>query len=369
MEQPHSALPIALSVAATYSIAAVIFAAYSLSPLGVALCLPGVLLVAAMIARAIRATPPTLSGVRIGTQHRRLLDTLALRLGMAPPVAAQAQKPRFVLVAMPINHYGEKVRWILDLLSAPYEEATVGGLISAFLHGRSVPSLVDRQSCSRIGNSDECLAFLSAVHVPTMATEGARARAEGLLRRDQRTIAWEPRLNELGHLVQGWAYYYVLATGRSCHGCLTAWGAFEPRVPLGHRAILLVGRLFFKQAMRAAFDLSSDDVRDRRRRLMDGIFAAADAALEEQAFLTGPEPSYVDIAFCSLVAPLLASSIVFAQPSRYANGRFASFSGAFERLAGEWPRELMEFEQHLANRPCGRFVERMYREWRGKRLV
>ena len=92
--------------------------------------------------------------------------------------------------------------------------------------------------------------------------------------------------------------------------------------------------------MRAAFDLASDDVRDRRRRLMDEIFAAADDALEEQAFLTGPEPSYVDIGFCSLVAPLLASSIVFAQPSRYANGRFASFSGAFERLAaGEWPRE------------------------------
>ena len=51
-----------------------------------------------------------------------------------------------------------------------------------------------------------------------MAPEGARARAVGFLRRDQRTIAWEARLNELGHLVQGWAYYYVLATGQSCHG-------------------------------------------------------------------------------------------------------------------------------------------------------
>ena len=59
---------------------------------------------------------------------------------------------------MPINHFGERVRWALDLIKAPYEEYTVGGLISAFLRGRSVPHLIDRKALSMIGNSDECLA-------------------------------------------------------------------------------------------------------------------------------------------------------------------------------------------------------------------
>ena len=109
---------------------------------------------------------------------------------------------RFQLVTMPLNHYGEKCRFVLDLLGAPYEEADVPGILTIFLRGRSLPWLTDRLSVSHIGNSDQILQFLSAAYVPSMPA-GRRAAAETLLRRTDETIAWEDKLNGLGHAVQG----------------------------------------------------------------------------------------------------------------------------------------------------------------------
>ena len=48
-----------------------------------------------------------------------------------------------------------EVRFCLDLLGVPYVEADRCGLLNVFLFGQSVPYLVDRHSCSRIGNSDD----------------------------------------------------------------------------------------------------------------------------------------------------------------------------------------------------------------------
>ena len=153
MEQPHSALLIAISVAAVHSLAALFFAYFSFSVLSVACALPFVTLGAAFTARAIRGDPATLKGIEVGLGERGAFH----RLADAINGVTNKDRPRFRLVAMPINHFGERIRWALDLIGAPYEECTVGGLISAFLRGRSVPQLIDRKSCSMIGNSDECL--------------------------------------------------------------------------------------------------------------------------------------------------------------------------------------------------------------------
>ena len=146
MEQPHSALNIAICVAAVYSLASLVFASLSFSVLQVEFSLPLVLFISACAGRLLRGSPVTLKGIRVGRTPR--------------PHKANEKKrpPRFLFVAMPINHFGERIRWALDLIAAPYEEYTVGGLISVFLRGRSVPHLIDRKASSMIGNSDECLA-------------------------------------------------------------------------------------------------------------------------------------------------------------------------------------------------------------------
>ncbi len=105
---------------------------------------------------------------------------------------------RYQLCAMPINHFGEKLRWCLDLIKAPYEESNVAGIMTIFLRGRTVPWLVDRQSRSLLGNSDEALFFLSAVHVPTIPDREERDRAIRLLQRDTDTVRMNINIFILG---------------------------------------------------------------------------------------------------------------------------------------------------------------------------
>merc|ERR1712232_111376 len=147
------------------------------------------------------------------------------------------KKPRFSLHAMPVNHYGEKVRWILDLLQAPYEEFDTAGILSVFFRGRSLPYLTDRETCCFLGNSDECLMYLSAVYVPTIAEVTRREKVAEMLRRNAQTMKWEVTLNKLGHLIQGWAYYPLLGA-KTKRVYLLAWGAYEPMVPWTHRWFL-----------------------------------------------------------------------------------------------------------------------------------
>ncbi|CAE7560636.1 unnamed protein product [Symbiodinium pilosum] len=283
-------------------------------------------------------------------------------------MGGEDERRRFLFVAMPINHFGERVRWTLDLIGAPYEEYTVGGLISAFLRGRSVPQLVDRKSCSMIGNSDECLAYLSAAYAPSIADTRLRAKALSFLRFDEQTMAWDVKLNQLGHLVQGWAYFYVLALDMTPEGCLTAWGAFEPKVPLMHRLILKFGHPFLRKFMRLVFELSNEEVRDRRRKMIESILDEADATLSKQKFLAGDDLSHVDITFSALLAPLLGARLVFAPKSSYANGRFSSFNGAMDRMSDKWPRALLEFEQSLLKRPCAKHCISLYESLRSTQL-
>ncbi|TDJ64667.1 MAG: hypothetical protein E2O35_08450 [Proteobacteria bacterium] len=324
----------------TFSLAVAYF---TLPPLLTLLLLPLPVLLTYAVARAAVGLPPTIMGVE----------------GKAPAVPRGQQ--RYQLVAMPINHFGEKLRWCMDLLAVDYEESNVGGILSIFARGRTVPWLVDRLSCSLIGNSDEALCYLSAVHVPSMQGEAAQ-KGVALLRRSAGTMAWEERLNALGHAIQGWAYYYLLARNADPDITLRYWGAKEPTVPWMHRLALQLGYPLFKGLMRKAFTLHDESARQKRYDTIVAVLDDADAALEQSGakHLTGESISYVDISFCALVGPLLPSTII----PLWANGRFASFAPLQDHPS--MPTELTDFEQALRRRPCGQYVERMFRQWRNR---
>lgn len=211
-------------------------------------------------------------------------------------------------------------------------------------------------------------AYLSAVYVPTIQDSQLRERAASFLQSNEHTAMWNEKLNQLGHLVQGWCYFYVLGSDSDTEGCLTAWGAYEPKVPLVHRLILRLFGPGFKHAMRMAFDLSDETVRDRRKQMIDKILDEIDETLSKQKYLTGPSLSHVDITFSALLAPMLPAHVAWAPRSLYANGRFESFHGALDRMRGKWPRALSEFEQTLVKRPCAKHVMTLYGEMRSKKL-
>uniref|UniRef100_A0A0G4HSB1 Uncharacterized protein n=1 Tax=Chromera velia CCMP2878 TaxID=1169474 RepID=A0A0G4HSB1_9ALVE len=185
----------ALAVAAVFGIFSVLVAHFALGVLSTLALLPTALFFAFVAARIDRGLPATLRGVPHSgeaSEERQQRTT-----GVKKP-----RRPRFDLVAMPINHYGEKLRWCMDLIKVPYRGHTTAGLLSAYFRGRSVPWLVDRWSCSLIGNSDEAIWFLNAVHVPSLQGP-EREKAAKLLQRTETTMAWEQKLNDLGHAVQG----------------------------------------------------------------------------------------------------------------------------------------------------------------------
>ena len=315
---------------------------FKLSP-ALSLCLVGATF---GLWRLSRGTPATLAGNRI---------------------PARFGGKRFEFHAMPVNHFGEKARWILDLLQVKYDEVNHGGLLSMFIEGRTVPYLIDRKSCSTIGNSDEIIQFLQAVSAKDLTP-----LQQQLLSHDSKTEPWIAVLNEYGHSIQGYCYFYLLGPSSSTTATKLAWGVYEvSTVPLLDRLLL---RLFYpalKAAMRQAFDLSRTAPRQERLASIRRCLAMAEQALKQGGpFLTGQHLSWVDVTFCSLTAPLLFSTLLFTKggPSPYANGRFKSFGLSdveWNNLVKETPKELKELELEIMKSEVGRYVERTYTKFRG----
>lgn len=327
-------------------------------------------------------------------------------------------KPRFVLVAMPINHFGEKVRWCLEISKIPFKEKTVGGILSAIFRGRSVPWLLDEDACSLIGNSDEIFSYVGALAIPALEEISFQMEKEKdtddfqnqdnfqnekcieikqkidkmkhLFLRTPETMEWEKDLNEFGHAIQGWAYYYHL---RSCNIFpLLAWGAYESEhVSFMERWLIYLLYPIILIIIGDAFKLLNKDIRNKRYEIIRKMMDKVDDMLEknqmklkeaskreskkvnhqEDVFLMGNHISYIDITFCSLAAPLLSFSIIVAPSSSseslYAGGRFKSFVLNKYRENGlkkTSPRECLELEQELLNRPCGKYILKMYEKYR-----
>jgi glutathione S-transferase len=284
---------------------------------------------------------------------------------------------RYRLVAMPINHFGEKVRWCMDLIGIPYEEMDVGGIMSITLRNRTVPWLVDFQSNSIIGNSDEILMYLSAVYVPTLSGS-QKSLAQQLLARNEVTMAWEEELNRFGHAIQGWAYHYVLGNANiPAKYTLRAWGAYDPKISFLERWLLQISHPVIRFAMTYLLRLHDSTVHQSRQHIIDSLLDKVDSYFDKNPsslYLTGDQLSYVDIIFCSLTAPLLFFTLVSPPPtsqkSYYAKNRFSSFvisnSTEYNELLSKYPKALLEFEKSLLSRPCGKYVVRMYLENRWK---
>lgn len=347
-------LPYALVVGIVFSGAVVLTASLQLSVTVACCALPLPWLLAAIICRTIRGMPNTLTGVE--------------RLS-GPTMHRAWGGKRYQLVVMPLNHFGEKVRFVLDLVDAPYEESDVFGILCMLLRGRSVPWLVDRLSCSTIGNSDEILAYIGAVHVPSMPVE-RRRRAEILLRRTEETMGWEEKLNGLGHAVQGYGYWYVLHPTMSVRYPLTTWGGFEPQIPLFQRLLLRAAAPLLKYFMVGAFKLDGPDaekLRDARKQKLLDVCEDVDAALKRSGgpFIFGSDMTYVDISFAAIMYPLMDSFM--SARDKWAKCRFSSYVNfASSKYAGEHPKtrfkEVAEFGDEVMRRPCGGLIRHVFEQ-------
>lgn len=336
--------------------------------------------------------------------------------------ASVLKSKRFRLVGMPISHFVEKVRWCMDIIKCPYEETTAGGLLTMFGRGRSVPFLIDSESCSVIGNSDEIIMYLHGVFVPALlaslppaeagpAAAAKRLAVNKLFERTDETIEFERELNTFGHAIQGWAYSYHLSlfTNPNPSTTFLAWGGAEPRVSALERLIIWLLYPLFRVALNITFQLTDEKLREARRAVICAMLDKVDAMLvrqkeryvarlpktrsrspkgrgqpagesseDYQPFLFGDHISYVDLTFCALVAPLVGFSVVFPKDgsqSLYAAGRFSSFrcfpGQTVRNDVLKDPQEpIVKLEEEIiSNRPCGQYIMNMYRNHRKTPII
>ena len=192
-----------------------------------------------------------------------------------------------------------------------------------------------------------------------MKTPLLRARAEALMRRTDAALAWENRLNKLGHAVQGFGYGHVLAPDANPLATLLFWGGIEAQVHTLDRFVL---NLFFPVIRRfMAKTFKGGDAKriaECEAKIME-ILQTADNALASHPFLTGVHPAYTDIAFCSLLGVFTPSITMTAGDDgqcAWAKGRFSSLL----RAKDVYPPALAEFEEHLLSRPCGQLIKRLF---------
>jgi len=114
--------------------------------------------------------------------------------------------------------------------------------------------------------------------------------------------------------------------------------------------------------VRRAFNLSDAVDHEKRLEIIVSTLDDADAALSRNGgkYLIGPQMSYVDISFCALVGPLMPNAVLPC----WANGRFQSFMPLLGHAT--WPSELTAFEEELRARPCGQYIEEMFKQWRNR---
>ena len=67
-----------------------------------------------------------------------------------------------ILHTIPVSHYSEKIRWVMDFCNMPYIEETDAGIIGVFLFARRVPQLELKYIDTTITNSSDILRFLFA---------------------------------------------------------------------------------------------------------------------------------------------------------------------------------------------------------------
>lgn len=295
-----------------------------------------------------------------------VLSWLAIRarVGIACSHGGTYQGNRFQLVTLPGSHYGEKVRWILDAIGAPYDECTVPGYLTVLFRGRSLPWIVDRKGCAEVGNSAEALMYLGAVHVPTIQADEQRSRAEQLMRRDQLTAQWETKLDVIGICLQGWGYGEALKHDPTGKVSQLLWGGYSQSISWIERQIILRCYPLLKATLSSneSLDPMNESLQQERKEAMLDVLDQADEQLSKHKFLTGDSVSYIDFAFCALTSPFIGFSVMYCCPSLWAAGRFPEFAKS-TKVPGisMFPSSI---EHEIKQRPCGQFVLRMYREHR-----
>ncbi|MBL8635248.1 MAG: glutathione S-transferase family protein [Myxococcales bacterium] len=242
-------------------------------------------------------------------------------------------------ITLPISHYCEKVRWVLDRQQVPYVEEGHAPLFHAFhslpLTGgasRTLPILIDDNQSPRqvLADSADCLRHLADQHGATWLYPSPDA------------AAIEAELGDkLGPATRRFAYFHLLPRADLTLPLLTA------RVPGGE---VMVARLLYpviRRVMARSMRIDAAGA-ERSRQVLRAELAKWSARLSDgRKYLCGDALSAADVTLGALGAPMV-------WPDGYAQVPMPKLSA----LPAALGQEIEQARQTLA----GQLILRLYAE-------
>ena len=248
------------------------------------------------------------------------------------------------LITLPISHYCEKVRWVLDRQGVPYVEEGHAPLLHAFFtmpltggKSRTVPILVDENVSPRrvLSDSTDCLRYLadhfgaSWLYAPPEAAE-----LEDELDR------------KLGPSTRRFAYFHILPDPKTAAILTEHTPAWEAAVA---RPLFPLIRRMMKKGMR----IDATGAEQSLQLLREQMAKLSDRLADGRKYLCGDALSVADISLATLSAPILF-------PPGYAKISMPPVETLPEPLRLEVARQRAT--------AAGRLVMRLYAEERTKKL-
>jgi len=273
------------------------------------------------------------------------------------------RKPKkLILESITISHYVEKIRWSLDLMGIEYVEEENCGIMGIFFTGLMVPAI--RQGSTRVSGSNFILKYLNGkcAHLGEESDkkEATTVSKVAFLRASSEAFELEKEFDKMGENIRHFLYTDALNSKNAVSTGLKVWGAYQPTIPLWQRLLLRAIIPILLVFMKTVLKLKKKIARERLV-LAKETFKKVDALLSDgRKYLTAtPNPTFVDVTFAALAAPLL----IMDGPA-YTCGRAIEDSRMTRSMFTD--EVLKEVDAFRAS-PAGKFALRMYADHRGVR--
>ena len=248
-------------------------------------------------------------------------------------------KKPFRLITIPVSHYCEKVRWMLDRLKLPYVEEPHMPPFYKFATtkagGETVPILVTEDG--NFTDSTDILKYLDSIvsnDLKLYPTDSQQC---------QQVEELEELFDEqLGTAVRSWAYFYIIDSSQIVQPKWTQG------VPFVEKLLFPVIFPPMRSLVKKKYDVNAESAAQFYEQI-ENIFAKVNELLADgRNYLVGDKISAADISFASLAAPIL-------QPPQH-----PIKSSDSEELPAEFVSKIKKLQETTA----GKFVFNLYENWR-----
>lgn len=258
----------------------------------------------------------------------------------------------FVLINYPPSISSERIRWVLTHYGIPFQDRRMSlspQLLFTVLFNfprfrRAVPYLKDKTNKLYFGRSREVVKYFDPLQPEEKQIQAVLNQAKSNRVDSAEIDQIERNIGAVGKVIRQWAYSYITPVKELFLDSITA-GA-----PVSHKAFSHALYPVIAFLTRNSLTPEAEGVAEAHKILV-AAFDSMDQLLgDERQFLFGNRLTTLDIRFCVHAAPCVMAP-------EYGGGNiFPTF--------GNLPETMQPFVKEFRERPAGKYVLRMYENFR-----